>query len=411
MVRCLDVSHSIKPLGLFDQLGFASRRWPGVNRFFRFSRRTVWAAFVEGFWEFSRILCKDFPSWGPPGRTFSVYTALRWGDPAIEGRIVLEDQGAPRVHPDSLVLKCGLHQHLEQPWPIVWTEHDNARLVSNSLALLNEKKELCLESVYGTSRWRSDPASRYLRLPKPVRLQGNWTSIVSNWVPTDGAPIYGHWLHDALPRLAALEHYPKDTGILVPQGLKPIHWETLALLGIKNRCRPTSERHLILEKYFFSSPTSMIDCYNPYGIQAMRKAFLNKADTDYTGPKKFFFARSGKRRSLENIDAITGLLASEGWTVVRDMDLNFSQTIKLFSQATDICGFLGSNMSNVIFCPPGCRVLHWVPDIFLDGWVDLIAEILGLDYRTVILKCGGPQNHAPAVDPAEILAGLKSAGY
>jgi capsular polysaccharide biosynthesis protein len=324
---------------------------------------------------------------------------------------VLEDQGAPRVRPDSLVLKCGLHQHLEQPWPIVLSEHSNARLVSTSLAIVNEKKELCLESVYGASRWRSDPASRYLRLPQPVRLQGNWTSIVSNWVPTDGAPIYGHWLHDALPRLSALDLYPKDTGILVPQGLKPIHWETLALLGIKNRCRPTSETHLILEKYFFSSPTSMIDCYNPYGIQAMRKAFLNKADPDYTGPKKFFFARSGKRRSIENIDAVTSLLASEGWAIVHDMDLNFAQTISLFSQATDICGFLGSNMSNVIFCSSGCRVLHWVPDIFLDGWVDLIAEILGLDYRAIILNCGGPQERSPKIYLDEILAGLRSAGY
>jgi len=405
------MSHSIKPLSLLDRWGFASRRWPGVNRFLRFFRRTVWAAFVEGFWEFARTICKDLPNWGPPGRTFSLYHALRWGDPEVRGQIILEDQGTPQVGPDSLIVQCGLHQHLEQPWPIVRSEHTHARLVSTSLALLNDKKELCLESAYGPQRWRSDPAARFLCLPPPVYLTGNWTSLVSNWVPTDGTPIYGHWLHDALPRLASLEHFPKDTGILVPKWLKPIHWETLEMLGLKERCRPTAETHLILEKYYFASPTSMIDCYNPYGVQAMRKAFLDKADPNYSGPKKFFFARSGKRRSLENIDAITALLASEGWAVVRDMDLNFSQTIKLFSQATDICGFLGSNMSNVIFCPAGCRVLHWVPDIFLDGWVDLIAEILGLDYRAVILKCGGPQNHAPAVDPAEILAGLKSAGY
>ena len=330
------MSHSIKPLSLLDQVGFASRRWPSVNRFFRFCRRTVWAAFVEGFWEFARVLCKDFPHWGPPGRTFSLYHALRWGDPAVRGRIILEDQGTPQVRPDSLVVQCGLHQHLEQPWPILRSEHSNARLVSTSLALLNEKKALCLESAYGPQRWRLDPAARFLSLPPPVYLAGNWTSLVSNWVPTDGTPIYGHWLHDALPRLAALDHFPKDTGILVPKWLKPIHWETLELLGLKKRCRPTAETHLILENYYFASPTSMIDCYNPYGVQAMRKAFLDKADPHYSGPKKFFFARSGKRRSLENIDAITALLSSEGWAVVRDMDLNFSQTIKLFSQATDI---------------------------------------------------------------------------
>jgi len=161
------MSHSIKPLSLLDRWGFASRRWPGVNRFLRFFRRTVWAAFVEGFWEFARTICKDLPNWGPPGRTFSLYHALRWGDPEVRGQIILEDQGTPQVGPDSLIVQCGLHQHLEQPWPIVRSEHTHARLVSTSLALLNDKKELCLESAYGPQRWRSDPAARFLCLPPP----------------------------------------------------------------------------------------------------------------------------------------------------------------------------------------------------------------------------------------------------
>jgi len=406
------VSHSIKPLGLFDKLGFASRRWPGINRFFRFSRRTVWAAFVQGFWEFARVLCRDFPSWGPPGRTFSLYHALRWGDPAVRGQIILEDQGTPRVRSDSVVVQCGLHQHLEQPWPIVWTEHDNARLVSNSLALLNDKKELCLESVYGEGRWRIDPASRFLWLPKPTRLKGRWTSIVSNWNPLDGAPVYGHWLHDALPRLAILENLPSDTQIIIPPILKPVFWETLELLGLKDRCRPTSEVNLLVEKYHFSSPTSMITCYNPYSIHWMRKSFLAKiANSPFSGPKKFFFARSGKRRAIENMGEVTDFFASRGWNVIRDMDLTFAQTVKLFSEATDVCGFSGSNMCNVMFCPPRCKVLNFVPNIPLDGFVDMIAPVVDLDYRAFELEAGGPYAARPRVSIDQIQKGLKLAGY
>ena len=405
------MSHSIKALRWTDRLGFATRRWPTLNHFLRFSRRTVWAAFVEGFWEFTRILCKDFFNWGPPGRTFSLYTALRWGDPTIQGRIVLEDQGVPRVHPDSLVLKCGLHQHLEQPWPIVWTEHDNARLVSNSLALLNKKKELCLESVYGTARWRDDPASRILRLPKPTHLKGRWTSIVSNWNPLDGAPVYGHWLHDALPRLAILADLPKETGILVPKKLKAIHWETLDLLGLKDRCRSTSEIHLEVEKYCFSSPVGMISCFNPHGISFMRRSFFPKAAPGFTGPKKFFFLRTSSHRRLANMDEIVNFLKEGGWAIVRDVDLNFAQTVALFSQATDICSFLGSNMSNTMFCSPECRVLQWVPDMFLDGFTDMIASAVGFQLKNFILRCGGPTAHSPVINLGDIRQSLADAGY
>jgi capsular polysaccharide biosynthesis protein len=206
--------------------------------------------------------------------------------------------------------------------------------------------------------------------------------------------------------LAILKELPEDTGIIVPSKLKPIHWETLDLLGLRPKCRPTSETHLRVEKYHFSAPTSMIDCYNPYGIQWMRKSFLPLADPMYQGPKKFFFARTGKRRAIENIGEITKILTHHGWSIVCDMDLTFAQTIRLFSQASEICGFLGSNMSNVIFCPPGCRVLHWVPDNFLDSWVDLMAPVLQLDYRSIILRSGGPQAHKICLDPQEIRAGL-----
>lgn len=405
------MSHSIQPLSWRQQLGFASRHLPFANKIGKFVRRNLGWGLRAAFWEFMRICLGRAPALGLPSGSFSLYQALRWGDPSVDGKIILEDQGTPKVCPDSLIVRCGLRQHEEQPWPIVWTKHRNAKLVSNSLALFNDKKELCLESAYGCARWKDDPASRTMFLPPPALLRGRWTSLVSNWIPLDGVPIYGHWLHDALPRLAILQDLPPDTGVIVPAQLKPIHWETLELLGIERRCRPTTETHLLVEEYHFSSPTSMIDCYNPYAARWMRQNFLPKADPEFSGPKKFFFARSGKRRSIENMDEVTALFTARGWSIVRDIDLSFAQTIRLFSQATDVCGFLGSNMSNVLFCSPGCRVTHWVPDIFLDGWIDLLAPILELNYRSIILSAGGTQTARPRVDLGQIEDGLKSAGY
>jgi capsular polysaccharide biosynthesis protein len=346
-------------------------------------------ALVDGFWEFARGLFVNSTRFGPPARVFSVYQALRCGWPRLNGRIVLHDQGVPRVAGDSLLVTSGMQQHLWQPWPILWSEHSNARLITESLALLMPDKTLCVESAYNERCWRTDSASRYLRLPPLTRLDGNWTSIVSLWVPNRGFAIYGHWLHDALPRLLLLSEFPPDTKIIVPADLKPYQKESLELMGVWDRCRPTPERHLEVEHYFFSSPVSMIDCYNPYAVHATRKALLPKGDPSYSGPKKFYFHRTGKSRAIENSAEIRDFFRSKGWAVVNDVELTFAQTIKLFSEADAICSFVGSNMSNVIFCKPGCLVMHLVPDFWPDGWVDWIAQVVELDYHATLIPCGG----------------------
>jgi capsular polysaccharide biosynthesis protein len=404
------MGEGIRPPSWIDTMAYRLRDWPTVHRLGRWFRKTLRGAIVEGFWEFARHFFAKNPRLGPPLKTFSVYQALRCGWPKLNGRIVLHDQGTPKVTGDSLLVKCGLGQHLEQPWPILWSEHANARLVSESLAYLMPDKVLCLESAYNEKYWRSDPASHFLRLPPPTRLAGNWTSIVSKWVPNRGFPVYGHWLHDALPRLALLSEFPPDTGIIVPPDLKPYHKESLELLGVWDRCRPSPEVHLEIERYFFSTPVSMIDCYNPYAVNFTRKALLPKGDPNYSGPRKFFFQRTSKRRAVQNIEEIADFFRNKGWAVVKDVELTFAQTIKLFSEAEVICSIQGSNMSNVLFCQPGCVVMHLVPDVNLDGWIDWIAEVCKLNYHVSIVYCGGHDSTKIVIDLKQIGEFFASAG-
>jgi capsular polysaccharide biosynthesis protein len=380
-------------------IAYRIRRWPAVHRPGSWLRRVLWASLKDAAWVFVRGVCAGSQRFGAPARTVSVYQTLRSGWPKLNGRIVLHDQGTPQVTEDSLLVRSNMEQHREQPWPVFWSEHAGARLVAESLACLTPEKSLVLESAYGEKRWRDDPAARFLTLPPATKLAGNWTSLVSRWVPNNPRiPIYGHWLHDALPRLALLKEFPADTKILVPPNLGRAHKESLQLLGVWDRCRPTPERHLEIERYFFSSPVSMIDCYNPYALKWTREALLPKRDAAYSGPKKFFLQRTSKRRPVENMDAVCDFFRSQGWAVVKDMDLTFAETIKLFSEAEAVCSVLGSNMSNVIFCPPGCLVMHLVPDIFLDGWIDWIAQANELNYHAQVFPTGGPASHRNFID-------------
>lgn len=370
-------------------------------------RASIWLreclipAFKAAFWEFYRTLF--YLAWyalfstekqrrrsrvyrwassirnGPPFREFSVYQALRCGWPKLKGRIILEDQGCPVVTEGSLLAEGTTDQHREQPWPIFWSHHSNANLVAQSLALIIGDKEVCMESVFGYRFFRGDPALRYWRLPEPVILNGNWTCLVSRWVPTAQVPNHSHWLLEALPRLALLKEFPPDTQIIVPTRLAKYQRESLAMLGLpESRLRFTVETHLQVENYYFSAPPSMIACYSPYAVKFLRDNFLDKADQSYKGPKRFFISRANRPRTIANTVEVEDFFRSIGWAVIDVAELSFAQEIQLFSQAEAICSMLGSGLVNTVFCRSGCAIVAMAHDYWTDGVLDWILQTVGI---------------------------------
>jgi len=384
------------------------RRFERIHRLIRWVRHGFWRGLVEAFIEWGRVAFSSCKRFGPPTDTFSVYQALRNGYPKLNGRVLLEDQGHPIVSENSLFALGPYRQHLQQPWPVFWSEHSQARLASESLAML-EEKSVCIESVYGFPRLRDDPAYRFFRLPPPTRLKGNWTSLVSRWVPTTGRPNYTHWLLDALPRLSVLLELPPDTQVLVPSSLFPSEKESLALLGLLDRCRFTSETHVEVERYFFCAPTAMLQCYNPYGINFLRSAFLPKADPHYSGPKKFFVARTGSVRNPKNVTELHDFFTRNGWALIQPAELTFAQQVKLFSEADAVCGTVGSGLTNSVFCRPGCQILLLAQDFMLDGWLDCISQVVKADYHFLI--CGSGYRNVIQPDLGRVKEVLSRMGH
>jgi hypothetical protein len=384
------------------------RRFKRFHRLLQWLRRCLWRGLVEAFLELCRWIFEHSERFGPPLYAFSVYQALRTGDPKTNGRILLHDQGTPVVREGSLLVIGGYEQHKEQPWPVFWSEHRNARLASESLALMNGKL-VCLESVYGFKRMRKDPAYRFFRLPPPVKLEGNWTSIISRWGPTSCNPPYTHWLLDALPRLALLSEFPADTRIIVPGTMSQSRKDSLALLGLLDRSRLTSETHLELEHYYFSPPTSMLQGWNPYGINFLRTAFLPKRDPNYSGPRKFFINRSGFTRTPRNAVELNDFFTSIGWALVDPANLTFAQQIKLFSEAEAICGATGSGLTNAVFCQPGCQLALLAQDFLPDSWLEWISQIVKADYHYLI--CPSSYRHTVELEIPRLKDFLRKLGH
>jgi capsular polysaccharide biosynthesis protein len=183
--------------------------------------------------------------------------------------------------------------------------------------------------------------------------------------------------------------------------LHPNQLETLKLLGVADRCRPVTEPHLQVENYYFSSFTTMLQGYNPYGIDFLRRTFLPKKAAAYAGPKKFFIQRLGLSREPLNRVEIETLFTDCGWTIVDVMQLTFAEQVKLFAEAEAIAGMFGSGFTNCVFCPPGCEVMAIMPtDFGLDGYVEWIAQVVGFHWQAIIVP--GSYNYRYSVDPAPV---------
>lgn len=177
---------------------------------------------------------------GLPIGSFSDIESLKRDNTTLEGEIILEDQGKPTIPEHSIMILCNRFQHSQQPWPLFWSRHRNARLVGPSLALMDNQRRLQIESVYGDHYISTDPSYHEFVTKQSASLSGPWTSIVSRWNSNDSPQPYGHWLLDALPRLAFLDRFPENTRILIPPLCPLYQTDSLQLLGANSTVSPDS---------------------------------------------------------------------------------------------------------------------------------------------------------------------------
>jgi capsular polysaccharide biosynthesis protein len=246
---------------------------------------------------------------------------------------------------------------------------------------MDRKKRVAVESGFGLASLKDDAGYRQFKRPPAVRLDGNWTSIVSRW----SAGFY-HWFMDALPRLALFEEWPPDIRVIVPPDLHSYQIDTLRWLGLEDRYRPTREEHLVIEHYYFSSPTMMTGLLDPYGVTFLRNAFAERGDSEYDSPKRFYVQRVGAARGIVNDAEVVQFFQARGWAVVDTQQLTMAQQIQLFAKAEEICALHGAALTNLLWCRPGTKVLELVADTFMNGVYEGIAESVGLNYNFVMCR-------------------------
>lgn len=343
---------------------------------------------------------------GPPKGWFSALRLVQEG--RIPGEIILPGQEVPEFGPETLVRICKLGQDKQQPWPVFWSLHHQARLIGGSLVHVDHEKRACIEAMYGMNCFRDDPAYNDVVHGRPVPLPGNWTSVACRWNHVRHGSGYWHFLMDAIPRLALLPRFPADTQIIVPSNFGKWQEDLLDLLGLAGRYHRSPGMHLRVEHYHYSSQTSMTGCYNRYAVEFLRNSYLAKADASYRGPRKFYITRNNWSRGVVNDEEVRNFFTARGWSLVAPETLAITEQIALFSRAEAVCGLHGSALANIVWTTPGCAVVELCPLNYLAGAFECVAKIAGL--RHAFLICEADSHFRARVDLESLARKLDGLG-
>lgn len=187
----------------------------------------------------------------------------------------------------------------------------------------------------------------------------------------DHSGNYFHWLFECLPRAIVALEQPEYAGwpLLVDAGLPAQNLQALQRLCGEREIIPIAHREMrnVGELVFPGVFSFMHDNYGksvaaedlviaPEAVHLLRSRLLPAARS--AAGKRLYIARDrAKYRRMLNEQQIQAALRAQGFEIVRPEDMNFAEQLKLFSEASVIVGPTGAGLSNMVFAPPGCKVI------------------------------------------------------
>ncbi|MBS0321897.1 MAG: DUF563 domain-containing protein [Proteobacteria bacterium] len=104
--------------------------------------------------------------------------------------------------------------------------------------------------------------------------------------------------------------------------------------------------------------------------------------------RRLYVARKGAARTVANHAAVEALLVAEGFETVYLEGMPIREQIALFQQAEFVVGPHGAGLANLLFCPPGTRVIEFMPTAEFRSFFWIIAAKLDLVHG--VLFCPTP---------------------
>lgn len=219
------------------------------------------------------------------------------------------------------------------------------------------------------------------KLPEPVKVAG--TVAVLN---STGSSNYFHWTLDTLPRFALLKGHEGIDWFYVGSTV-PFQQAWLAKLGIpKKKILPVSPgAHIQADRLLVPSFSHHTGLYTDAAFRFIR-SFIPPLPA---ARRKIYISRSNaRRRRIVNEDAILPLLQEHGYEIHRLAGLTIDAQMELFGSASHVVAAHGAELTNLVYCPPGTKVLEIFSPYYINLCFWSMATQLGLDY-SCMLGTGG----------------------
>lgn len=199
---------------------------------------------------------------------------------------------------------------------------------------------------------------------------------------------YGHWLIEMLPKLhflkPVLNRYP-DAKFLVGKlegGMRNVVLSSLEVFGIKSdRIHQVHESTQFDELIYCSPITNHPTMMRPEIRSIYDSNFPCIAPASNTNTRLYITRSKNSSRVLRDQHNIERHFSREGYAVIDPGSLSLLQQIRLFRTASEVVGIAGAGMTNTIFAPSTCRILHIVPPTMPNLFFYQLASICRQSYN------------------------------
>ena len=244
---------------------------------------------------------------------------------------------------------------------------------------------------FGTTDWREHPLFLRPWLPRPEHVPGTLLNLTSCGTSSN----YYHFLFDSLPRYGMFEEtFPGRSvdAVLVPHATR-YQRELLGLLGVDSPLlQPARNRAYRADVLAVpSTPNQHLDAPR-WVTDWIRQRFPASAAVG-CGPTRLYLTRGDRpntRRYVHEAE-LWPQLERRGFVRLDAGELTVQEQINCFSEAEVIVSPHGAALTNLVFAPPGVRVL----ELFANNYVHLglwtISEAIeGCTYRYLVAEGDHP---------------------
>jgi len=293
---------------------------------------------------------------------------------------------ANRVHPDV----DGVHSELQKKYLEFRAPYlasiPRARILPPHGVVITPDGGIMVESMFDPGAISKDDVYHSLKFPKPRVLSGSYYTIAS-LTPAG----YYHWVIEVLPRLFAYEATAPEHPQLIVNSLQSgFQVESLELLGFpKGALLELDTDHLQLEKLYVPSYIGI----NPHTLDWLRQRLFAAVDPqppgESLGKRVYITRRLADKRRIVNENELEQILSEHGFIIAELETLSFAEQVRLFAGAEVIVGLHGAGFTNMVFAPPGCRVLEIVHPGYVNVMFYMLAEVLHQRYWFCTAEAAG----------------------